>query len=273
MKKSLVSLSIATALFAASTAAEPVEYVRVCSLFGASFNYVPGTDTCTNALTGDTRVVTEGGVWRSLLPYPEGKWTTLPTLECGIGRYVSLGSFAAGDFTSNVWNRKQTRGVNVPTRAGEFVSKVIMSGGFYDPKLTSRGGVTGANGLCVRSVDPNVYEFQGGELVNPPFGNGMLPIGCVANSRILNMPASYVVAATAAYPSIDSYYKDADGTTAGPYTYGSQLVVTTDFGSTLFTQLQYTDLATQVAKPLAGRVNVAVCIDQGIITTPGGIGR
>ena len=26
--------------------AKPVEYVKVCSLYGAGFYYIPGTDTC-----------------------------------------------------------------------------------------------------------------------------------------------------------------------------------------------------------------------------------
>jgi hypothetical protein len=29
--------------------AQPVQYVRVCSLYGAGFFYIPGTDTCVNA--------------------------------------------------------------------------------------------------------------------------------------------------------------------------------------------------------------------------------
>ncbi|WP_245478420.1 MULTISPECIES: porin [unclassified Mesorhizobium] len=42
--------------------AAPVEYVRVCSLYGARYYYSPGTDTCINADTGETRRVTEDGV-------------------------------------------------------------------------------------------------------------------------------------------------------------------------------------------------------------------
>ncbi len=34
---------------APSHAAPPVEYVKICSLYGAGFFYLPGTDTCTNA--------------------------------------------------------------------------------------------------------------------------------------------------------------------------------------------------------------------------------
>jgi Porin subfamily len=37
------------ALIATPGRAAPVEYVRVCSLYGAGFFYIPGTDTCTSA--------------------------------------------------------------------------------------------------------------------------------------------------------------------------------------------------------------------------------
>src|SRR5580693_10488361 len=53
MVKSLV-LGSAAALFATAGAqaadlpvkAKAVEYVRICSLYGAGFYYIPGTDTC-----------------------------------------------------------------------------------------------------------------------------------------------------------------------------------------------------------------------------------
>ena len=44
----------------------PVEYVKICSLYGAGFFYVPGTDVCMNAVTGETRWQTSGGTQRSL---------------------------------------------------------------------------------------------------------------------------------------------------------------------------------------------------------------
>jgi hypothetical protein len=34
---------------AAPSQAQAVQYVKVCSLYGAGFFYIPGTDTCTNA--------------------------------------------------------------------------------------------------------------------------------------------------------------------------------------------------------------------------------
>ena len=49
--RSIASALVAT--FAATIAtpghAAPVEYVKVCSNYGADFFYIPGTDTCTNA--------------------------------------------------------------------------------------------------------------------------------------------------------------------------------------------------------------------------------
>lgn len=36
-------------MIAAPSHAAPVEYVKVCSLYGAGYFYIPGTDTCTSA--------------------------------------------------------------------------------------------------------------------------------------------------------------------------------------------------------------------------------
>src|SRR3954451_22621528 len=38
-----------TAVIATPSQAAPVEYVKICSLYGAGFFYIPGSDTCTNA--------------------------------------------------------------------------------------------------------------------------------------------------------------------------------------------------------------------------------
>ena len=54
--------------------AKAVEYVRICSLYGAGFFYIPGTDTCIK-LGGYVRIDTtfNGGVFtasRSITPIP-----------------------------------------------------------------------------------------------------------------------------------------------------------------------------------------------------------
>ncbi|RUU05262.1 hypothetical protein EOD23_15535 [Mesorhizobium sp. USDA-HM6] len=52
-------LGAATLLAAPSEAA--VEYVRVCDAYGANYYYSPGTNTCINAQTGETRMEVDDG--------------------------------------------------------------------------------------------------------------------------------------------------------------------------------------------------------------------
>jgi hypothetical protein len=40
---------VTTTVATSQAQAQAVEYVKVCSLYGAGFLYIPGTDTCTNA--------------------------------------------------------------------------------------------------------------------------------------------------------------------------------------------------------------------------------
>jgi hypothetical protein len=49
--RSIVSAVVAmfAAVIATPSHAGPVEYVKICSIYGAGFFYIPGTDTCTNA--------------------------------------------------------------------------------------------------------------------------------------------------------------------------------------------------------------------------------
>ena len=55
-------LSAAVSLSSVAAQAAPVEYVRVCSLYGAGYFYLPGTDTCVNVNTGVTKRATVDGV-------------------------------------------------------------------------------------------------------------------------------------------------------------------------------------------------------------------
>jgi hypothetical protein len=41
--------------FAAGAHAAPASYVRICSLAGTDFYYIPGTNVCVNAMTGETQ--------------------------------------------------------------------------------------------------------------------------------------------------------------------------------------------------------------------------
>ena len=138
MKTLLMSLVLGVGLLGFASihhAQDPVEYVKVCSLYGAGFHYIAGTDICINDYTGDARQQTIGGTWRSRLPYPEGKWVTNPERECAAGRLVWVGTFKSTDFTLNAWERKQTPPFSLKLKLDELITKVIMSGGFYDPRI------------------------------------------------------------------------------------------------------------------------------------------
>lgn len=245
----------------------PVEYVRVCSLYGAGFYYIAGTDICVNSMTDDARQQTEGGTWRSRWPYPEGQWVGRIKEDCRRGTVVNIGKYQSTDFTLNPWMRKQTAPTALDLGESRFISRVYFSGGFYDPRIPNRSGLNGTTGLCLRSIDPTELEPQGQELVNPAFGNGLLPIACVANSRIVGMPAAYALDAAAAYPSIDMYFPTADQTVvAGPYLYGSHVVVTTDLGNSNANMLTYADTTTDpvTIRPLAGTLYVSVCVQKAL---------
>lgn len=54
-------LAAATTSVATESNAQPVDYVRICDLYGAGYYYVPGTDTCVHAESGETRRETAGG--------------------------------------------------------------------------------------------------------------------------------------------------------------------------------------------------------------------
>ena len=264
----LLSLCV-VALFlvlASSASAVPVQYVEICSLYGTGFLYIPGTNVCWNPTTGDTREETINGTWRSLWPYPEGVWDQGFKRDCQ-GRIVHVGDFASTDFTLNAYNKKETAPVPLALPAGQFIMKVIMSGGFYDPRVPQQGGSnTNINGLCLRSRDSTLYNpTLPPSATNPDYGNGMLPIGCIANNRIVNMPLPYSISATAAYPQTYSFFPTLDQTViAGPFTYGKQLVVGTDLAMNTLNDgpllLTYHDSTNNTDNPMAGTLSVWVCV-------------
>ena len=58
------ALIFAVSLFATLgfiSTASAVEYVKICQLYGAGWNYIPGTQKCMNADTGLIRAIAEDG--------------------------------------------------------------------------------------------------------------------------------------------------------------------------------------------------------------------
>jgi hypothetical protein len=58
----LFSAAVAAAVLCSSPAFSAVEYVRVCNAFGTGWFYIPGTETCYNPNTGETKKDSEFGV-------------------------------------------------------------------------------------------------------------------------------------------------------------------------------------------------------------------
>ncbi len=264
-------------------------YLKICSLYGLGFYYIPGTDICLNTLTRDAREQSPGGTWRTQVPYTEGDWVADPAAECSPGMLYKVGSFKSTQFTVDKYSRKVTAPYNLTLNNNQFISKVMMSGGFYDPRTPGQAGVNGAgaipiDGLCLREEDPDVVippPPGGGDPEHPDYAN--LAVGCISNSRIVNSPGVYSITSTLAYPQIFNFGDDPSGNdVVGPLVFGDQLIVTTDFGPTGPRALTYCDATagscdggvyddtTQTysplgpgVKPLAGTLNVWACVETG----------
>lgn len=293
-----ISLSLALGVglmcFAPSTCGA-VEYVKQCNqvgnqTLGSGFYFIPGTDSCFNPTTGEVLEPvaisdTVTAVWKTLMPYPRGQWTTNPAQACQ-GSLVNVGNFKSTDFTPGALLKLRTPPVTLQLQSTQMITGVIMQGGFYDPRATGRSGdgVMYGFGLCLRSLDSTVLEAQpSGPPINPPYGDGGYPIGCVENEHIVGMPAAYAVSATSAYPNIDAYFVNGNNQppVGGPYTYGKQLVVTSDFGAAAVSAFTYCTSAggctggfydpdtqtysplSQGQFPLAGTLSVWACVEGG----------
>lgn len=114
--------------------AKPVEYVKICSLYGAGFYYIPGTDTCIK-LGGYLRV-----------------WNSLRSNIIGATADVGLGG--AQNRLSNYYTSRAQGTLNIDTRtATEYgLLRTYFAGGF---RWTTGGYTAQGNGSTV-------YQSLGG---------------------------------------------------------------------------------------------------------------
>ena len=120
----------AVVVAAVSSFAAPVEYVRVCDAYGVGFFYIPGTDTCVNSWTGETRTETEEGTWFAQTGRLAGSWVGIPKGDCMHGRVASIGTINAADLTINAHGRYESGSFPLTLQDNEFISKVMIRGGF-----------------------------------------------------------------------------------------------------------------------------------------------
>jgi hypothetical protein len=155
-------------------AALPVEYVKICSLYGAGFAYLPGTDICINFATNDARQQTEGGTWRWRVPNSPRTW--VPTLEeaCQDGHLIKFGAVTGSGLALNSHTRYETNThYRLRLRQGQYIESVLYKGGFT--------GV-GRGNFCM------FYNWD-----DPVFGPSYsFPLGCIDTSSQANVPATLV---------------------------------------------------------------------------------
>lgn len=186
MIKRLTSGWLVAALVAAATpVGAAVEYVKICSLYGAGFNYHPGTDACVDALTGDTRVNSSGGVWRTFMT-DSGAWFRSARAACRRGRLVNVGTFGPEDLTVNLHRRYETEHVPLALADDEFISSVMFHGGF---DATSRSTFC-LSFYDVRDLSAEPFEFY-------------TALGCQNTYQMRDQPGTWAFAPIHTTPEAD----------------------------------------------------------------------
>lgn len=163
----------ATVTVRPSTAnAQPVEYVRVCSIFGAEFFYLPGTDICLNVETNDARQETMGGVWRWRIPNNPRTWVPSPQGSCQ-GQLVWFGNINSAGLTQNSHGRFETntRYHQLNLKRGQYISSVFYQGGFT--------GVGSLGNFCM-------YYYYNDPIYGPTYTN----FGCIDTAPQATVPAT-----------------------------------------------------------------------------------
>ena len=152
MKKLVWLIFCLMVISATSAYAEPVQYVKICSDYGASFMYLPGTDTCYNPATGETRqYISETMTWFSHLPENPGNWVASPSEDCFGGRLVNVGTFKASSFAPNSYGKYESSAIPLTLATYEFISKVMLRGGF---------NVTSRSNFCLSFLDTASGQYE-----------------------------------------------------------------------------------------------------------------
>jgi hypothetical protein len=162
--------------FLAPSAAGAVEYVKVCSLYGAGFYYIPGTDTCVDIAQHDARVATEGGVWRYRYPSNPLQWVASPEDACPTGVLEKFGVIDNSGLFLDNYDRYETFEQLPANKPGQYISAVIYQGGFTGPNDDTDSSALGSGNFCM------FYYYN-----DPTNGPQYTPIGCLDTAPIAAM--------------------------------------------------------------------------------------
>ena len=152
----LVTMAGAQAADLPSTKSAPVQYVRVCDVYGAGFFYIPGTQTCLK-IGGRVRfeLTTQsvGNVWRS--PSVGGGYTANAKLNGGavtanlspVGSYVSKNGI-----DSLGWLARGYLFVDARTQSAWGTVQTVMT-----LRVSSQSGVLGGNYTAAAFASTNAF--------------------------------------------------------------------------------------------------------------------
>lgn len=137
---------------ATPAAAQPVEYVRICSMFGAGFYYIPGTDQCADVRAEPYRRVTEFGTIANA--YGTGV-TVYGQHAYGPGENNTTygwGAWAGGDPTTDIPPYDPTSGVTLEQWQQRFPRSAFHNSGATAIGQGARAGAGAAGQLNATAV-------------------------------------------------------------------------------------------------------------------------
>jgi hypothetical protein len=163
MKTAAASIVLCTAPMAAH--AEPVEYARICDVYGDRYFYIPGTETCYDPTTGILLTETEDGTVRSRTRIREAVdkamervavTTALPMARIESGHAVAI----AGDIAT--FEGYEAMGLGFAVRGGRGVQIHAAAGyGFQEGQVAGRLGLNYSFGEAPGPIVERRASFGG----------------------------------------------------------------------------------------------------------------
>jgi hypothetical protein len=150
---------------ASSAGAEPVEYVRVCTIYGAGFFYIPGTDTC---LRVDGRLLDGRPAEPDFIANTGGwGWNAQGLVFAGDTDATSFGQ----DFSPHKLGWSVGAGLTLPNYIRLQADAKIETTGFYSPLAGRSSHVAYGGHLSWNAVSNFDFGPFGGFMdTNPLFG-------------------------------------------------------------------------------------------------------
>jgi hypothetical protein len=170
-----ITIAVTVGLKPAAASAQPVEYVKVCSLYGPDFFYLPGTDICFDVATDQAIEATAGGAWNWRVPNNPRTWVPIPQVACPGGGLVKFGDITGASLTENAYSRYETTHYPLKLNPGQYIASVLY-----------RGGFTGVTGTADNPGNFCMFYYYN----DPTNGPNYTVLGCIDTAAQANVPAT-----------------------------------------------------------------------------------